>query len=208
MKSSRKKNYDKVRSMRWALASWNFNFTLFYHLKKPLHHYIIPFYNTSSIPKLYYFTILLKCYFLSPQGKHKTHFFYLSSDFFSFLPLSLLSHFSINYLGLIKLRFVPVISWVCAPVLDRDTSFCGSWYGSMLRLWVYAPMGFCWLCSDSGFLLVMVVRFVGLAVLNGVTIGLAVGCGCHRQWRHRAQPFDLWCWVGCAVGCSLVKLQQ
>ena len=37
-------------------------------------------------------------------------------------------------------------------------------------------MGFCWLCS-SGFFLVVVVRFVGLAVLDGVTIGLAMGRG-------------------------------
>ena len=27
-------------------------------------NYIIPFYNTPNIPKLYYFTILLKYYFL------------------------------------------------------------------------------------------------------------------------------------------------
>jgi len=41
------------------------------------------------------------------------------------------------------------------------------------------------LCS-SGFLLVVVVRFVGLAVLDGIAVGLAmgvvvnlaVGCGC------------------------------
>ena len=65
-------------------------------------------------------------------------------------------------------------------------------------------MGFCWLCSNGGFLLVMEVRFVGLAVLDGIAVSLVVGCGCHQRRCHRAQPSDLWCWVGCAVGCGLI----
>ena len=53
-------------------------------------------------------------------------------------------------------------------------------------IWVFvgccAPVGFCWLCSGGGFLLVMGVRFVGLAV--GVTVSLRVGCGCHCWCGH------------------------
>ena len=47
-------------------------------------------------------------------------------------------------------------------------------------------MGFCWLLCFDGFLLVMGVRFVGLAVLDGVAVGLAMGCGCHS-------------WFGCGL---------
>jgi len=59
-------------------------------------------------------------------------------------------------------------SWVCAPIV----------------IWVFV---------GGEFLLVMGVRFVGLAVLDGVTVGLAVGCGYHRRFgsgRHR------WCGHG------------
>ena len=38
-----------------TLALENSNSTLFYHSKKPLYHYTIPFYNTSHIPKLYFY---------------------------------------------------------------------------------------------------------------------------------------------------------
>ena len=38
-----------------ALALENSNSTLFYHSKKSFYHYTIPFYNTSSIPKLYFY---------------------------------------------------------------------------------------------------------------------------------------------------------
>ena len=38
-----------------ASALENSNATLFYHSKKSLYHYIIPFYNTSNIPKLYFY---------------------------------------------------------------------------------------------------------------------------------------------------------
>ena len=38
-----------------ALALGSSNSTLFYHSKKPLYHYTIPFYNTYSIPKLYFY---------------------------------------------------------------------------------------------------------------------------------------------------------
>ena len=44
-------------------------------------------------------------------------------------------------------------------------------------------MGFCWLCFGE-FLLVMGVRFVGLVVLDGIAIGLAVGHGCHCRCGH------------------------
>ena len=47
-----------------ASASRNFNFTLFYHLKKPLYHYTIPFYNTSSIPNFYFSILLIKIIYL------------------------------------------------------------------------------------------------------------------------------------------------
>ena len=56
-------------------------------------------------------------------------------------------------------------------------------------IWVFVgcdPVGFCWLLCFNGFLLVMGVRFVGLAVLDGVSVGLAMGCGCH-------------CWFGCGL---------
>ena len=38
-----------------ALVLENFNSTLFYYFKKSLYHYTIPFYNTSIIPKLYFY---------------------------------------------------------------------------------------------------------------------------------------------------------
>ena len=38
-----------------ALALEISNSTLFYHSKKLLYHYIISFYNTSIIPKLYFY---------------------------------------------------------------------------------------------------------------------------------------------------------
>ena len=38
-----------------ALVLENSNSTLFYHSKKPLYHYTISFYNTSIIPKLYFY---------------------------------------------------------------------------------------------------------------------------------------------------------
>ena len=38
-----------------ALALEISNSTLFYHSKKLLYHYTIPFYNTSIIPKLYFY---------------------------------------------------------------------------------------------------------------------------------------------------------
>ena len=64
-------------------------------------------------------------------------------------------------------------------------------------------MGFCWLCS-GGFLLVMGVRFVGLVMLDGIVIGLAVGYGCHRQFGHGLWVSLLvWPWAmgrGCGVG--------
>ena len=88
-----------------ALASRNSNSTLFYHPKKQLYHYTIPFYNTSSIPKLYYFTILFKYYFLSLEANIKNIFWFDCALVCAhFLSLSLLSHFSVTYLGLIVLR--------------------------------------------------------------------------------------------------------
>ena len=59
-------------------------------------------------------------------------------------------------------------------------------------------MSFCWLCF-GGFLLVMEIRFVGLVVLDGVVVGLAVGYGCYRQCGHG-------CWLCCwafffCLGC-------
>ena len=57
-------------------------------------------------------------------------------------------------------------------------------------------MGFCWLCF-GGFLLVMGIKFVGLVVLDGVIVGLAVGCGCHHQCGHGSW---LWCWAFFLLG--------
>ena len=47
-----------------ASASRNYNSTLFYHPKKLLYHYIIPFYNTTNIPKFYFPILLLKIIYL------------------------------------------------------------------------------------------------------------------------------------------------
>ena len=90
-------------------------------------NYTIPFYNTSNIPKVYYFTFLLKYYFLSPKGKHKKHFFLFVLSFLSFLPLSL------SYLTSLLLIWV----WLCSGSCLWD-------HGSVLRLWIVG------LCSDCG----------------------------------------------------------
>ena len=60
-----------------ALALKNSNSTLFYHSKKPLYHYTIPFYNTSSIPNFYFPILLIKIIYLHnkiiyPQTQIKT----------------------------------------------------------------------------------------------------------------------------------------
>ena len=47
-----------------ASASRNFNSTLFYHSKKSLYHYTIPFYNISSIPNFYFTIQHIKIIFL------------------------------------------------------------------------------------------------------------------------------------------------
>ena len=47
-----------------ALALENSNSTLFYHSKKSLYHYTIPFYNTSSIPNFYFSILLIKIIYL------------------------------------------------------------------------------------------------------------------------------------------------
>ena len=72
-------------------------------------------------------------------------------------------------------------------------------------IWVFVDcdrVGFCWLCS-SGFSLVMGVRFVGLVVLDGVVIGLAVGCGCHHRFgRGLWVSLSVWPWAmgrGCGA---------
>ena len=54
---------------------------------------------------------------------------------------------------------------------------------------------FCWLCS-SGFWLVMGVRFMGLAMLDGIAVGLAGGHGCHRRFGHRLWvSLSMWPWA-------------
>ena len=62
--------------------------------------------------------------------------------------------------------------------------------------------------SCARFLLVIGVRFVGLAVLDGVAISLAVGRGCHCRCGHRPWVmvvvlgfFCLGCWVAMVVRC-------
>ena len=65
-------------------------------------------------------------------------------------------------------------------------------------------MGFCWLCS-GGFLLVMGVKYVSLAVLDGVAICLVVGHGCHH-WFSRGLwvSLSMWPWAmgrGGSVSC-------
>ena len=124
------------------LNSYSIIFTI---LKSYFINYIIPFYNTPNIPKLYYFTILLKYYFLivlEEEGKHK-HFFIHHLSFFFFIPLSLslslslLSHFSVIEVWLCSGSCVCEIVGLC--------SGCGSWVvdrefviwvrGFMLQLW-------------------------------------------------------------------------
>ena len=70
-----------------VLVLENSNSTLFYHSKKSLYHYTIPFYNISSIPKLYFylniiflsFFIISFCHFFSAylwfQRPHFAGFF-------------------------------------------------------------------------------------------------------------------------------------
>ena len=55
-----------------ASTSRNYNSTIFYHLKKLLYHYTIPFYNTSSISKFYFPTLFLKIIYPKTQIKTKT----------------------------------------------------------------------------------------------------------------------------------------
>ena len=47
-----------------ASTSHNSNSTLFYYSKKPFYHYTISFYNTSSIPNLYFLILLIKIIYL------------------------------------------------------------------------------------------------------------------------------------------------
>ena len=47
-----------------ASTSHNSNSTLFYHSKKPLYHYTIPFYNTSNFSNFYFPTLLIKIIYL------------------------------------------------------------------------------------------------------------------------------------------------
>ena len=46
-------------------------------------------------------------------------------------------------------------------------------------------MGFCRLCFGGGFLLVIGAKFVGLAMLDGVAVGLTMGCECYLRCGHR-----------------------
>ena len=55
-----------------ASTSRNYNSTVFYHLKKLLYHYTIPFYNTSSISKFYFPILFLKIIYPKTQIKTKT----------------------------------------------------------------------------------------------------------------------------------------
>ena len=55
-----------------ASTSRNYNSTIFYHLKKLLYHYTIPFYNTSSISKFYFPILFLKIIYPKTQIKTKT----------------------------------------------------------------------------------------------------------------------------------------
>ena len=57
-------DFNLLLSIVRASAYRNSNFTLFYHLKKPLYHYTIPFYNTSSIPNFYFSILLIKITYL------------------------------------------------------------------------------------------------------------------------------------------------
>ena len=145
-----------------SIRTGNCNSTLFYHLKKPLYHLCHTILQYFQHPKTLLFYHFIKILFFKSRGKHKKHFFFIRPlSFFSFLPLSLLSHFFVTYLGLIMLWYVLQLWIVVRWSWIRDVGFCWLWFG--------------------GFLLVMGVRFVGLAMLDGVVVGLAVGCGCHCQ---------------------------
>ena len=71
-------------------------------------------------------------------------------------------------------------------------------------------MGFYWLCSDGFLLVVLLWVFVGLVVLVGFTVSLAVGCGCHcRFGRGLWVSPSVWSWAmgrGCGVGFFLLGL--
>ena len=79
-------------------------------------NYTIPFYNTSNLPKLYYFTILLKYYFLIVLGKHKKHFFIRPLSFFFIPSLSL----SLSLSLLSGFDCAPVRASMRSWVMDRE----------------------------------------------------------------------------------------
>ena len=202
--------------------------------------YTILFYNISNIPKLYYFTILLKYYFLSPEANIKNSFLVwlcsICAHFLS-LSLSLLSHFSVTYLGLIVLRLwiMGRGSWICdmgftvlhgcdpvgfwISLCSTSGGFLGFPVLVLIRLWY----GFFWvlLCSVVlGWLwcgLVVLVKLqrwrpsVGFAVLNGVTmlsIRWVFGFRCVG-----CDPVVIWVFLGFAMLCGaglvvLVKFQR
>ena len=154
-----------------SIRTGNCNSTLFYHLKKPLYHLCHTILQYFQHPKTLLFYHFIKILFFKSRGKHKKHFF-----------LFVLSHFFHSFLSLSCLTSLLLI-WVWLSFgLCSD---CGSWFVDReFVMWVFVgcdPVGFCWLWCSSGFLLVMGVRFVGLAMLDGVAVGLAVGCGCHCQ---------------------------
>ena len=142
--------------------------------------YVIPFYNTSSIQKLYYFTILLKYHFFKSKGKHKKQYF-----------LFVLSHFFHSFLSLSCLTSLLLIwVWLCFGMC----SSCGSWFVDReFVMWVFVgcdPVGFCWLWGSD--LWVWPCSMASLSVwpwVVGVTVSVAKG---HQLW--------LWCWVFC-LGC-------
>ena len=132
------------RHLLRAFTSRNTIPSYFTILKSYSINYTIPFYNTSNIPKLYYFTILLKYYFLIVLGKHKKHFFIRPLSFF-FIPSPSLS-LSLSLSLLSGFDCAPVRasmrSWVYALVVNRGSWIVNLWYGFM-GLCSSCDMGFC-----------------------------------------------------------------
>ena len=71
-------------------------------------------------------------------------------------------------------------------------------------------MGFYWLCSDGFLLVVLWWVFVGLVVLAGFAVSLAMGCGCHYRFgRGLWVSPSVWSWAmgrGCGARFFLLGL--
>ena len=139
---------------------------------------------------------LLKYYFLSPKANIKNSFLvWLCSVCAHFLSLSCLTSLLLIWVWLCSGLCSGCGSWV----VDREFVIWVSLCSMVVIRWVF---GFCrawW--HDMGFAMLSiqwVFGFLGFAML--VVIWL--------WYRFFGFRHALWCWVGCAMSCGLVKLQR